>query len=758
MIKLRNVSKRFKKGKSYIVALKPLSLTLPDRGLIIVTGETGSGKSTLLSILSGLDRPTAGDVSCDFGAGYASFAFQNGMLLDDLTLKQNLEFALRLYPDEHCDIDETLKKCGLYERADNYPCELSGGEKQRAALVLAIIENKPALFADEPTGNLDEEHSEQIVNILKELSQGKLVVVVTHDIDDFIKVADRKITLSHGEIISDSDEIEDKDIVTDKASRCRQPRFGFREAAYFALASAKNTKGRLICLFVSLFLSFLCVITFSNNLFSKEQYRVYTALKSQGAVCMDFGNAEAIGEKCNRMSGERLEYLINKYDACYFFDCVGGGYLSKGDNETDSGVEFSRRYISDECERELICGSVAIGYNEVAISDYIAEQLISNYSDEYGETLSNGDLIGCKFNGMEIIAIYSTGYTSGETTDKAHKNAFELQHANIFYSPETFEKVGGYDYKGSSIFSYGSAAFKCDGIYNSVEIYDYEQWAKSESEIIDGENGKLETNEIYLSRYFVESVLKTNIDEVVGTKMKMTLAELASGVYGEANELSVGDEEFTVVGVYDVQQYFGAIVFSSEDFVRMYIKYSTAFSTVSSGISVYGCDKKVILSVYKEGLTDNSFAQEGIIAGGNWILETGYSALVVCLIVALISCFTVMTYIGGIVDKNRKTMGMLRAIGVSEMKVMAVYLLQFACIVASVLVLAIVCQFAMIPFWNFAILYHIVKALPVVYYGSNCVGIVLAIAIGFVAFGFITMTVALKCRSSVDLVYERRNN
>ena len=183
MIQAKNISKIYKKKGKAITAVKPCSLTLPDSGLVVIIGETGSGKSTLLSILGGMQKPDSGEISGAQNA--AAFVFQNSMLLEEMTLQENIGFVDRLYPDANVNTDELLAKFGLSNRLDNYPNELSGGEKQRAALLIAMLENKPAIFADEPTGNLDEEHAEAIAKLLKELSLSRLVVVVTHDNDIF---------------------------------------------------------------------------------------------------------------------------------------------------------------------------------------------------------------------------------------------------------------------------------------------------------------------------------------------------------------------------------------------------------------------------------------------------------------------------------------------------------------------------------------------------------------------------------------------
>lgn len=143
MIRAENISKNYVKKGRAIEALKPCSLSLPETGLVLITGETGSGKSTLLSLLSGLEKPTAGKVVCD-QKDYASFVFQNASLMENMTLGENIALVKRLYPDAGVDGEALLHRFGLEERRDNYPNELSGGEKQRAAILIAILETSPS--------------------------------------------------------------------------------------------------------------------------------------------------------------------------------------------------------------------------------------------------------------------------------------------------------------------------------------------------------------------------------------------------------------------------------------------------------------------------------------------------------------------------------------------------------------------------------------------------------------------------------------
>ena len=179
MIVLNDIKKtyRSKKGGSH-EALKGISLTLPSHGMVFLLGKSGSGKSTLLNIIGLLDTPTEGTLEIngvqpagrmldDLRNEYSSFVFQEFALLEDETIGQNVRLALQLQnvKDTEERVERALEKVGLAGYEKRLPSELSGGEKQRLSIARATVKNSEIILADEPTGNLDSENSEEIINI-----------------------------------------------------------------------------------------------------------------------------------------------------------------------------------------------------------------------------------------------------------------------------------------------------------------------------------------------------------------------------------------------------------------------------------------------------------------------------------------------------------------------------------------------------------------------------------------------------------------
>lgn len=223
MIEFKKLRKVYKSRNSgTCVALKDIDLKLPDSGLVFIIGKSGSGKSTLLNLLGGLDTITSGDIIADgnslssfnkkdfenYRSSYIGFVFQHYYLLDELTVKQNIELAMGIVgSDDQRKVADLLAKVGLTGCEDRYPKELSGGQQQRVAIARALAKNPKLILGDELTGNLDHKTSVDILNVLKEISKDKLVIVVSHNLDEADMFADRIIELHDGQIFRDRSRI-----------------------------------------------------------------------------------------------------------------------------------------------------------------------------------------------------------------------------------------------------------------------------------------------------------------------------------------------------------------------------------------------------------------------------------------------------------------------------------------------------------------------------------------------------------------------
>ncbi len=219
MIRVESLSKEYLSGGRPLTVLKDITLEIPTGELAAIVGPSGSGKTTLLGLLAGLDRPTRGRVVVDgtdlttlsedglatFRAERVGFVFQSFHLIPTLTARENVEVPLELRGEEaRGRADELLARVGLKGREHHYPAQLSGGEQQRVALARAFSNRPRILFADEPTGNLDQGTGQRVVDILLELNRelGTTTVLVTHDLE-LARKARRVIRLADGAVVSD---------------------------------------------------------------------------------------------------------------------------------------------------------------------------------------------------------------------------------------------------------------------------------------------------------------------------------------------------------------------------------------------------------------------------------------------------------------------------------------------------------------------------------------------------------------------------
>jgi putative ABC transport system ATP-binding protein len=222
VVVIKNVVKRYVRGKQRVEVLHSLDLTVESGEFLALMGPSGSGKTTLLNLIGGLDRPDQGEVTvageridglssgqlAKWRARHVGFVFQFYNLLPVLTAERNVEVPLLLTSLSRAqrkrNVQAALELVGLADRAKHKPAELSGGQQQRVAIARALIADPTLLVCDEPTGDLDRESAEDILNLLKTLNQkqGKTIIMVTHD-PRAAAYASRKLYVDKGRLTSE---------------------------------------------------------------------------------------------------------------------------------------------------------------------------------------------------------------------------------------------------------------------------------------------------------------------------------------------------------------------------------------------------------------------------------------------------------------------------------------------------------------------------------------------------------------------------
>lgn len=220
LLTLKNIGKIYVSEGNVAVGIRGVNLTFERGEFVAITGKSGSGKSTLLSVISGMDTYEEGDLLIEgkstahyaqpdweeYRQKYISFIFQDYNIIESFTVLQNVELALMHIPDpreRRRRAMELIRRVGLSDRVRQKGSKLSGGQKQRTVIARALAKDSPIILADEPTGNLDSATGKEIIELLREVSRDKLVIIVTHNFEQVEYCATRHIRVYDGAIESD---------------------------------------------------------------------------------------------------------------------------------------------------------------------------------------------------------------------------------------------------------------------------------------------------------------------------------------------------------------------------------------------------------------------------------------------------------------------------------------------------------------------------------------------------------------------------
>lgn len=220
LIEIENVTKRYHKGDETITPLDAVTLHIERGAFISLMGASGTGKSTLLNLIASIDKPDSGSIVIDgtditrlsrtrlanWRAANMGYIFQTHNLVPVLTAYENIELPLLLLPmnrrERRKRVEIAMQAVDLLDRADHYPRQLSGGQEQRVGIARAIVAHPKVVVADEPTGDLDPDTSDQILDLLKQLQEqlDVTLLMVTHDAAA-AEIADKQFRLDHGKLV-----------------------------------------------------------------------------------------------------------------------------------------------------------------------------------------------------------------------------------------------------------------------------------------------------------------------------------------------------------------------------------------------------------------------------------------------------------------------------------------------------------------------------------------------------------------------------
>lgn len=412
MIEFKDVTKIYKAKKNKdVLAIDNISFKLPDKGLIFLLGKSGSGKSTLLNILGTLDSPTKGNIFINnkditkfkakeltsYRSNHIGFIFQEYNLLEDLNVYDNISLSLDLKHTKNNQdiINDSLKTVGLDGMGNRKINELSGGERQRIAIARAIVKNPSLILADEPTGNLDTLNSENVFNILKEISKNHLVVVVSHDRENAEKYADGIMEIEDGKIIHNS--IKIKKETKEKELAINKSHISFLKRLKLAFSMIKNKKIMLVITIILLAVSF-SMFGFSYSLQNFDLNRTHAeSMKHENEKRLNIKKGDVRGDYqlYNILNNDDINYITNNLNSNYYKENYlytdGFNSLAKIDlkeikkEDLRESAYYSLytdnlkiiEYASDKINELNIIGKVPENGNEVLIPEFLADYLIN---------------------------------------------------------------------------------------------------------------------------------------------------------------------------------------------------------------------------------------------------------------------------------------------------------------------------------------------------------------------------------------------
>lgn len=346
-IRVENLEKIYHTNNRDVIALKNISLELPSIGFVCVCGKNGSGKSSFLNCISLLDEDFNGKIYLDglcindlseaekrkIRGNIYGYIFQKNNLINSMTVEENIKISSTLFDDkldEECLKDDSMP-------LKQYPNQLSGGQQQKAAIYRALVQNKPVIICDEPTASLDFENTKKVMKMLKEISQNRLVICVTHDQELIEKYADRVIEFDAGEIIKDVvihtslEEIESAKI-DNTPKKVHYSRLIKTGLSFFSKKIILTICFSIILTFLFLAISLISsYATFDyksgliENINSEKIYTPNQVVKSEYVngreVFRDIQISESIIQNCEHYLGkDNYAYSINEmYDGVLFF-------------------------------------------------------------------------------------------------------------------------------------------------------------------------------------------------------------------------------------------------------------------------------------------------------------------------------------------------------------------------------------------------------------------------------------------------------
>ena len=473
MLELKKINKTYKVGEFSQKALDDINIKFRKSEFVSVLGPSGSGKTTLLNVLGGLDTYSSGDLIIngkstkefkskdwdEYRNNVVGFIFQSYNLITHISVLANVEMSLKLSNvSKKIRREKALKaleEVGLKDHAHKKPNELSGGQMQRVAIARSLVNNPDIILADEPTGALDSKTSKEIMKLIKKVSKGKLVIMVTHNEELASTYSNRIINLKDGKIVSDTNSYteEEKEKNTIKF---RKTKMSFKEALSLSLNNIMTKKGRtLLTAFASSIgiIGIALILSLSNgfdkkvNEYEKGIMSAMPIIISKESMNMDEDTIKEL-KGDNRIKYPESEYILSKKDEMDTLSRTNNltkdyiNYIKNTPKEYAYGVSFysSRMFNIINENKELIDASkINIGSIPYSFDESKPNQVLDAYYNVLkGRMPENKDelvLIVNAYNEVDENTLKALGFTNKEkiTFDEILESTLKIVPNDTLY-------------------------------------------------------------------------------------------------------------------------------------------------------------------------------------------------------------------------------------------------------------------------------------------------------------------------------------
>lgn len=441
MIRIKNLNKKY--GGTLI--FDNASFSFPNKGLVCVLGPSGCGKSTLLNLIAGFDSVFDGEISVhgtslsEMNASelYAyrrdniGFVFQNYHLISGYSAIENILLASDAVGASRVDSElkarELLQKLGLFDKAEQKIETLSGGQKQRVAIARALINNPSVILADEPTGALDRKNSSEIMELLKELSKRRLVLVITHD-KKCAEYAEQVVTITDGKLMSENENVDS--VENTVLSKAKAPKISMLKRAF---QNFKVHLTRYVAIALALSIGVLCftLSLSSGNIINQSitDFEAKNTAYHNGYIKVDGNEKELLDllSKDERLENVYLQYVLSDVSI----------------KIREQAVNMAEKYPMAKATEQMSYGVMPRrGQNEIALSPSIAAKFdkdIQNLIDKTAEVSYNGQTYSVTISGI-FNASYDDFFISSDIEQKIYEN-ISAKAYSVSYDVTEFEDI-----------------------------------------------------------------------------------------------------------------------------------------------------------------------------------------------------------------------------------------------------------------------------------------------------------------------------